>query len=140
MNHKITEKIDRLDNLSTALNDPLLRESFISFLNQYDTEISGILSSSERNCCQVGRHCSLLFTPELKNLLRRRRQLQQQLNKNKKSRFSDPIPGIFDTIKKQQKQLQSTTVELREYSKTQREKRDAYLEERAIELTKKRAC
>ena len=81
LNHNIKTKIDKLEDMAKYIDDPGLYQSFVKYINIYDNEISGILSSAERNCCQVGRQCSLLFTPELSKLLRNRRQVQQNINK-----------------------------------------------------------
>ena len=123
-NHKIKEKIDKLEDMSTLIDDPNLFQAFTKYLNQYDAEIGGILSSAERNCCQVGRRCSLLFTPTLHKLLRNKRQLQQQISKRKKLSAHDESPMPLDELKSLQKDLKSINSNLREYSETQREKRD----------------
>jgi len=95
-NHKIKEKIDKLEDMSTVIDDVYLRNSFINFLNQYDDEIGGILQSAERNCCNVSRHCTYLFTPSLQKTLRLKRQLQQQeLNKKKKIDVTNSNPFLL---------------------------------------------
>jgi len=137
-NHKIKEKIDKLEDMSTLLDDPILLQSFTKYINQYDEEIGGILSSVERNCCKVGRHCSLLFTPTLHKLLRNKRQLQQQISKKKKISLYSEAPFPLSEIKSLQNTLKNLNSDLRAYSRTQREKRDEFLEERAEDLRKKR--
>jgi len=137
-NHKIKDKIDKLEDMSNYIDDPSLYASFTNYVNQYDLEIGGILSSSERNCCSVGRHCQLLFTPELHKLLRNRRQVQQQLNKKKKLPLQNSKPYLIQELKSLQKQFVQLNRDLRQYSKNQRTKRDEFLEERAEDLRQKR--
>jgi len=138
-NHKISEKIKKLEDMSTVIKgDPYLYNSFENFLNQCDKEIGGTLSSAEKHCCKVSRHCSLLFTPSLQKLLRKKRQLQQLISKKKKLNVSLTSPNSLQDLKTLQNDLHSTNIELREYTKTQREKRDEYLEERAKDLATKR--
>ena len=137
--HKIHEKVAKLEDMSTVIQgDQQLYVSFENFLNQYDDEISGILSSSERNCCEVSRHCTMLFSPTLQKLLREKRQLQQQISKMKKIDLVSSPPSLMQDLKSQRKQLHSVNIKLREYSKTQREKRTEFLEERAKDLSEQR--
>ena len=137
-NHKIKEKIDKLEDMSTVIDDVYLRNSFVNFLNQYDDEISGILQSAERNCCNVSRHCTYLFTPSLQKTLRLKRQLQQQLNKKKKIDVTNSNPFLLTEIKGIKRNLQEVNKDLREYSKKQREKRDEFLEERAKDVVQQK--
>ena len=138
MNHKMKEKINKLEDMSTLLHFPEIKESFIKYVNQYDSEISGIMSSSERNCCAVSRHCTHLFTPKLKKILRTKRQLHQQLQKHMKLSISIKSSNNLRTLKELQQKVKSANLELREYTKSQREQRDAFIEERAADITKKR--
>ena len=137
-NHKIKEKIDELENMSQYLNDKNIYNAFIKFLNKYDDEIGGILTSSERKCCQVGRHCTLQFTPELKKLLRNRRQLQQQISKKQKLNLMDQASGHMADLKQMRASLHQQNLDLREYKKNQRTKREEYLNERAQDIVHKR--
>ena len=138
-NHKIAEKINKLKDMSLYIGDDQhLRDSFQKILNQYDSEISGILSSSERNCCQVSRHCTALFTPALQKLLRNKRQLQQQLSKTKKLNISSSSPDVLNNVKQYKKDLHNVNLELRNYTKKQREKRDEFITERAKDIAEKK--
>lgn len=137
-NHKIKEKLNKLVDMSTVIDDPTLYQAFERYLNQYDAEIGGILSSSERHCCQVSRHCSMLFTPKLQKILRTKRQLQQQISKKKKLQLTETIPNCLSDLKHLQSNLVEINQELRAYEKNQREKRDEFLTERAEDLCKKR--
>jgi len=137
-NHKIKEKIDKLIDMSTLIYDDEIKQGFIKFLNQYDDEISGILSSAERNCCNIGRQCSLLFTPTLKKILRNKRQVSQQINKQKKLHVNESSPQSLLQLSALKAHLKETNTQLRDYTKNQRTKRDEFLDERAQELTRKR--
>ena len=135
-NHKIKEKIDKLEDMSTLLHFSEIKESFIKYLNKYDMEINGIMSSSERNCCAVSRHCNYLFTPKLKKILRKKRQLHQQLNKQTKLCISNVPPGNLQRLNDLKQNIKSVNQDLRDYTKSQREHRDTFIEERAEEIKK----
>ena len=48
-------------------------------LNKIDSEIGDIMTASEKVCCTVGRHCTHLFSKELKIALRNNRQCKMNL-------------------------------------------------------------
>ena len=49
-------------------------------VNKIDKEINDLMIASEKKCCMVGRHCTTLFSKELKKALRQHRQCRCHLS------------------------------------------------------------
>ena len=98
-------------------------------LNKLDAEIGDILTSGEKKCCTVGRHCTDPFSRELQKALRNNRQCKFTLAKLLASYGSGSTPSVDIKHAAEQKRLAAR--HLKHCQKNAKPLRDQMLDELA---------
>ena len=93
---KMDLRIQQLEQLLPTL--PLFGKELL--LNKIDKEVNDLMTASEKKCCQVGRHCTTLFSKELKKALRNHRQCRCQLSNLllRSGNGTSPLSSITDAV------------------------------------------
>ena len=73
---KMTLRIQQVEDMIPSLS----KNEKATLLHKIDKEINDIMTASEKRCCQVGRHCTTLFSKEFAKALRYHRQCKSNLS------------------------------------------------------------
>ena len=119
----------RLTQLETKLPNET-PESREVLLNKIDKEINDLMRASEKRCCNVGRHCTNLFSKDLQKALRNHRQCKMHLSKTLMN-IGDGVTSLHE-VKKVAQSKREAKRHLKKCQKDEKPLRDKMYEQLAV--------
>ena len=129
--HNMSVKLKQLDEILDSLAD---KDSKSLILNKLDKSINDMMKYGEKNCCLVSRHCTNLFSFEMKKALRSNRQLGQLLSKT--LIYMNHGLATSDDVAQLAKQKREAKRHLKHCQNNEQSLRDCFLDKLAIDIKK----